>query len=669
MIYSMVPAVVLIINLILNGESLLKYGFLEKKQGESDLVHVRYNHFVLAACCYFFVDGSWGILYEYHDIPQLFPAIYSFTVFYFVLMLLTMLTWTRYIIAYLDKHGRRTKVLLYGVWGMVVIGIACLLINQFFDHFMFSYNEAHEFIGESGSNISYLLQIAFYAVITVYMVRLAIKSTGQEKFRYSAVAATSVVLGVFQILQINYAFLPFYAMGLMIGICLVLSFVQSGEKREKEIHDNIANAMAQDYEAIFYIEIETGEFISFSKSQKYMSLNASESGKDFFKETLENIENCVYPEDREYAKSFYSREEMLRRLEDRHSFSFKYRIMFDGKPRFFLFTVSRDINERYLIFYEKDIDDELNAEKIQKENQKKTVTFGQIAESLASNYDAIYYVNVADSAYVGYEVNNIYGQLEISKSGEDFFKESLDNIPNIVHRQDRDQVAEFIGRDSLLTALEDHKDCSLDYRIMVNGKARYTRMIARKSSDGTHLIIGVEDIDEMIKREKRHMKALKTEKELARRDELTGVRNKTAYKELEKSLQSNIDNGMDYLNFALVVCDSNNLKMINDTLGHAAGDEYIKASAQILCDTFVHSPVFRVGGDEFVVFLRGSDYLSRKELIEKLRSKVIENMKNGDGVVLASGMAEYQPEIDSFVSDIFERADKDMYANKESLKS
>ncbi|MBP3782656.1 MAG: hypothetical protein J6I68_05355 [Butyrivibrio sp.] len=436
MIYSMVPAAVLIINLILNGESLIKYGFLEKKQGESDRVHVRYNHFVLAACCYFFVDGSWGILYEHHDIPQLFPAIYSFTVFYFVLMLLTMLTWTRYIVAYLDKHGRRTKALLYGVWGMVVIGIACLLVNQFFDHFMFSYNEAHEYIGESGRNISYILQIAFYAVITVYMMSVASKGTGREKFRYSAVAATSVVLGVFQILQINYAFLPFYAMGLMIGICLVLSFVQSGEKKEKEIHDSIANAMAQDYEAIFYIEIETGEFISFSKSKKYLTINAVEAGKDFFKEALESIDNCVYPEDQEYAKSFYIKEEMLKRLEGRHSFSFKYRILIDGKPRFFLFTVSRDINEQYLIFYEKDIDDELNAEKIQKENQKKTVTFGQIAESLASNYDEIYYVNVEDSAYVGYAVNNLYGQLEISKSGEDFFKESLDNIPQVVHRQD-----------------------------------------------------------------------------------------------------------------------------------------------------------------------------------------------------------------------------------------
>ncbi|MBP3279317.1 MAG: GGDEF domain-containing protein, partial [Butyrivibrio sp.] len=402
---------------------------------------------------------------------------------------------------------------------------------------------------------------------------------------------------------------------------------------------------------------------------KYLTLNATEAGKDFFKEALESIDNCVYPEDQEYAKSFYIKEEMLKRLEGRHSFSFKYRVMFDGKPRFFLFTVSRDINERYLIFYEKDIDDELNAEKIQKENQKKTVTFSQIAESLASNYDEIYYVNVEDSVYVGYAVNNLYGQLEISKSGKDFFKESLDNIPQVVHRQDQDQVSEFITKDNLLSMLEERKDGSIDYRIMVNGKSRYTRMIARKTSDGTHLIIGVEDVDEVIKREKRHMKALKTEKELARRDELTGVRNKTAYKELEKSVQSNIDNGMDYLNFALVVCDSNNLKMINDTLGHAAGDEYIKASVQILCDIFVHSPVFRVGGDEFVVFLRGSDYSSRKELMEKLRSKVLENKKNGDGAVLASGMAEYQPETDSFVSDIFDRADKEMYADKQSLKA
>ena len=194
-------------------------------------------------------------------------------------------------------------------------------------------------------------------------------------------------------------------------------------------------------------------------------------------------------------------------------------------------------------------------------------------------------------------------------------------------------------------------------------------MIVRKTSDGTHFIICVENIDAEVQREKQQLRALKTAKELARRDELTGVKNMTAYKELEKSAQGNIDNGMDYLDFGLIVCDANNLKKINDTQGHTAGDEYIKESARLICDIFAHSPVFRVGGDEFVVFLRGSDYASRHELMDKLRAQVRENKQAGTGVILSAGMSEYRPEIDSFVSDIFDRADKEMYEDKQRLKS
>lgn len=663
----MVPASMLIINLILNWQSFKKYGFREKKQDEGKVVAVRYNYFILAANCYFFVDMAWGILYEYHDIPALFPFIYSLTVFYFLFMLVTMLTWTRYIVAYLDKENCRSTVMLYGVWIMFLCGVVCLMINRFY-HFIFSYNEAHEYIEESGRNISFLLQIAFYTIISVYMLYVAHNSIGRQKVRYKAVAVTSIVLGVFLICQIIYAFLPSYAVGLMIGICLVYSFVLSGEKRDKEIRDHIASVMAEDYEAIFYIEIESGEYLTFSQSQSYKSINASASGKDFFKEALESIDGCVYPDDKEYAKTLYNKETILNHLNDKKSFSFKYRVMVNEEPRFFLFTVMRESNSQYLIFYEKDIQDELNAEKAKKENQKMTTTFGQIAESLASNYDEIYYVEIADSSYIRYEVNNLYGQLEISKSGEDFFRDSFENIPHVVHKRDSEQVCEFIDKDNMISALENHKDYSITYRIMISDKPQYTRMTVRKSSDGTHFIIGVENVNDEIQKEKQHLKELKTEKELARRDELTGIKNKTAYKELEKSVQGNIDNGMDYLEFGLVVCDSNNLKQINDTQGHTVGDEYIRASARLLCNIFVHSPVFRVGGDEFIVFLRGNDYLNRAELMEKLRGQVLENKRMGTGVILASGMSEYRPESDNFVSDIFERADKEMYENKQRLK-
>lgn len=668
MLYAMVPASLLIINMILNGESLKRYGFIEKKSDATNSVPIRYNLFLLAASFYFIVDMTWGILYEHHDIPALFPIIYYLTVFYFMFMLLTMLAWVRYIVAFLDKGGRRSAVLLYGVWVLFVIGLICLIANRY-HHFMFSYNDAHEYVGECGRNVSFFLQIALYAVVSGYMMCVAAKSTGRQKFRYKAVAATSMVLGVFLVFQILFALLPSYAIGLMLGICMVHSFVLSGEKKEKEIHDHIASVMAEDYEAIFYIEIDSGEYLSFAKSSKYMTLDATELGKDFYMEVMESIDKCVYPEDREYAKSFYDKETMFKNTEGRHSFSFKYRVMINGEPRFFLFTMMRDGNSQYIIFYEKDIEDELNAEKAQKENQKKTVTFGQIAESLASNYDVIYYVDVVDSSYIGYEVNNIYGELEIGKEGHDFFGDSIENIPQIIHKQDRDKVLEFLNKDNMISRLENRKDYSIDYRILDDGKSRFTRMSVRKSSDGTHFIIGVEDIDAEVKRERQHLRELKTEKELARRDELTGIKNKTAYKELEESAQGNIDNGMDYLTFALVVCDTNNLKQINDTQGHAAGDEYIKASARLLCDIFVHSPVFRVGGDEFVVFLRGNDYTTRYELMDKLRNQVLENKRVGAGVILSAGMSEYKPESDAFVSDVFERADKEMYKDKERLKS
>ncbi len=667
MLYSMVPLTVLIICLILNWESLRNYGFFIKNQ-ENNLVHVRYNCFILTAIIYFIVDLSWGLMYEHHDIPALFPFIYYFTVFYFLFMLLTMLTWTRYIVAYLDKHRRRTTVLLYGVWIMVTIGVICLILNRFF-RFMFYYNDAHEYIGETGRNISFILQIAFYTVISVYMLYVAHKSIGREKIRYLAVALTSVVLCLFLIFQIMFAFLPSYAMGLMIGICLVHSFVQSGEKRQNEVHDHIASAMAEDYEAIFYIELETGEYLSFSLSQKYRSIAATATGKNFFKDAVESIDQCVYPDDRDYAKGFYAKETMLKNVEGKRSFSFKYRVMVEGEPRFFLFTVMPERGGKYLIFYEKDIQDELNAELAQKENQKKTVTFSQIAESLASNYDMIYYVDVTDSTYVGYEVNNIFGHLQIGRSGKDFFLESLEKIPSVIYMPDIDAVTDYLNKDNMISSLEIHKEHTLDYRITIDGSPRYTRMIAKKASDGKHIIIGVEDIDAEVQREKQQLRALKSEKELARRDELTGIKNKTAYKELEASVQGNIDNCIDYLEFGLVVCDANNLKYINDTFGHAAGDEYIKSAARILCDIFVHSPVFRVGGDEFVVFLRGGDFAVRHELMEKLRNQVLENNKAGNGVVLAAGMSEYDPESDKYVVEIFERADKEMYEDKQRLKA
>ena len=657
MFYSIVSFLALILNLIINRETLNNYGRAAN----------RYKYFLIASNCYFIADIAWGLLYDYRYLKELHLPIYIDCLFYFFFMFLTMLTWMRYIVAYLDKRRCRSKVLLYAVWTMFTLSLIFLIIN-FFHPLIFSINEENEYVIGTGRHIALILQISLYVVTSTYMLYMAHKSSGDEKFRYRAVGLTCIVMELFLILQSFNSLYPSYAMGLLIASCIIHAFVEAGELKEKEIYDQIATSMAEDYEAMYYIDLNTGEYMEFSSSPEYASMNVQMEGKNFFTEVKANIEKYVHPDDRAFSESLHSKESILKNLENRKSFSYKYRIMVNGQSRHFQFTILRVIDNRHIILYEKDIEDEVTAEKMQLENQKKHVTFTQIAEILAVNYDVIYYVDAQDSSYISYECRNPYGELDVQKWGNDFFEESKTDISNIVHKNDRDLVLQFMNKDHIITSLETQKSCSLDYRIVAFKQTHYVRMTIRKTSDETHYIIGIENIDDTIKKEKQQLKALNTEKELARRDELTGVKNQTAFHELEKSVQDNIDNGMDYLSFALIVCDCNNLKKINDTQGHIAGDEFIKKSAKLLCNIFLHSPVFRIGGDEFVVFLTGDDFGNREKLLNSLRSQIQENLKAKSNLILASGIAVFNPEKDTLITDIFDRADKEMYKNKRELK-
>ena len=181
MLYSVVSAFALIVNLILNWEFFKEAKLSEKNKGKKEIVSIKYGQFLMAVNGYFVVDILWGILYQYHEVPALFPILYSDTVFYFIFMLMTMLTWVRYIVAYLDRSGRKSKLLIYSVWIMFILGLIYLMINHY-HRFIFGFTQNHEYIAESGRYITYILQSIFYFVTSMYMFHIAYKSIGQKKF-------------------------------------------------------------------------------------------------------------------------------------------------------------------------------------------------------------------------------------------------------------------------------------------------------------------------------------------------------------------------------------------------------------------------------------------------------------------------------------------------------
>ena len=437
--------------------------------------------------------------------------------------------------------------------------------------------------------------------------------------------------------------------------------------RQRDVYDQITASLAEQYDTLYYIDIDTNTYIEISSTDEYKKLNVPATGNDFFAESRRSIRKYVHPEDQDKVIRLHYKDVMLDNLKTGQSFSMNWRLVVNNQVRHIRHTEVLSRDGRHIIVCIKNIEAEIQAEKALKESQKKSVTYTQIAERLADHYDMIYYIDCESLHYIELSAKKKSGILKIQEEGECFFETARKNADKLIYDEDRDRIRNFLNKDYLISQLENRRWLTEDYRMNVeDSKIQYTRMLVSYSSDQSHFIICVENRDEDVRLEKEHLAALSTANEMARRDELTHTKNKTAYHEMENDLQKQIEKG-DAV-FGIVVCDINELKTINDTEGHKAGDNYIKASCGLICKIFHHSPVFRIGGDEFVVILKGQDFHDRERLFSRLRGQVEENIRIDNKPIVASGMSEFHSDIDCFVEDVFNRADSQMYENKMYLK-
>ena len=156
-------------------------------------------------------------------------------------------------------------------------------------------------------------------------------------------------------------------------------------------------------------------------------------------------------------------------------------------------------------------------------------------------------------------------------------------------------------------------------------------------------------------------------------DALTSVRNKGAYTAFIEELQSKLDDASGQKpDFAIGVFDCDDLKYINDRYGHEKGDVYLQTASRLICRVFQHSPVFRIGGDEFSVVLQKGDLQNRDDLVQQFTNAMAEisaSAKNEwEQVHVALGIAAYDPQTDRNVNEVIRRADENMYENKRVRK-
>ena len=250
-------------------------------------------------------------------------------------------------------------------------------------------------------------------------------------------------------------------------------------------------------------------------------------------------------------------------------------------------------------------------------------------------------------------------------SSEDF-PDVLESWSDLLHPDDKERVLKAFH--DTLSDYTGQKTYDVEYRLLTKNRGyRWYRAVGRliRRPDGSPVTYVGIFID--IMEQKETAQNLSAVRRMADIDPLTGAKNKNAYIQWEKKINAAIEKG-EQESFAVAVFDINDLKKVNDLYGHKEGDACIRAACEKICAVFNRSPVFRVGGDEFIAILSGEDYRVRKELMNQINAIPSDRSKIRLGETVSAGMAEYDKDKHPSLLQVAEEADKAMYARKQYLK-
>ncbi len=252
---------------------------------------------------------------------------------------------------------------------------------------------------------------------------------------------------------------------------------------------------------------------------------------------------------------------------------------------------------------------------------KDSDIYRSIDNSIRSLFQMIVVVNDSDGQCVIFDQNkeleNILKNDAAGKEGIPFEKLRRDVIKNI-HPADRDSFALFTEHDTYVGELKEHVHLSMECRLRhADSKYYWSEIIicnttAVDSTEGNDSLFMVRDINARkineLNRETEEKAVLKNLQdrydalfEENMTDQQTGCYNRKGLKHYTDIVIE--DAAKHERNLFVCVADLNGLKHLNDTYGHAAGDEAIRVVSQELKNAAPSgSKVVRIGGDEFMIF-------------------------------------------------------------------
>ncbi|MCQ2535777.1 MAG: diguanylate cyclase, partial [Lachnospiraceae bacterium] len=407
------------------------------------------------------------------------------------------------------------------------------------------------------------------------------------------------------------------------------------------------SGMANIYKTMFIIDTEAKELIQLDSDDRVKKLlSEKEDYKDKFNNFIENVVNEEYVD---LAKLFVNIDNLSAKMKLKNTISCDLLGKNVGwfRAQFVVINRDKDGNADRFVFTTQVIDDE----------KKELEEQHRIVEKLADTYHTIHLFDLETDGCKEIdtvELLHVLYKKHVANGGQCILHEAMKAS---VRPEHLDMMLEFTDFSTLDERLNGRKVMAIDFHGAINGWAKAQFIEYERNRNGN--LSKVLFVTQIIEEEKRK------EEELIKKstiDELTGLLNRRAYEEAIRDLKSDSD-----LSYVICSLDVNGLKVVNDDIGHSAGDELLRGAAEVLSRCLgAYGKVFRIGGDEFNAIIVASD-----ERIKLLADDLDNSMlawtgKEVDSLSISYGFASRNEFPDKTVDELEEIADQRMYESKEA---
>ena len=274
---------------------------------------------------------------------------------------------------------------------------------------------------------------------------------------------------------------------------LVLAVLSIEDANEGMTYASIARALAADYYNLYYVDIETEQFIEYSSPVGGEELAMERRGADFFAASRKDAMERIYEGDRGAFAAAFTKENVLTELDKQGTFTITYRLIERGEPVYANMKVMRmQPDGRHLIVGVSIVDSQMKQKaELDRIRREREMLAGVMA--LSGEYMALYIVDLESGRYIEHSATSQYDSLDIAKQGSDFFAQSIVNIEKVIVPDDLQGFRERFSKESVMREIEENGTFQMRYRLVVNGEPQpvVLKMARIRESDGDRLIAGV----------------------------------------------------------------------------------------------------------------------------------------------------------------------------------